>query len=161
MTTIAHFFSKVSSWCEKIGFLLASICGISILLVISFNVFARVFLPMSFLWPAECARFLLISGVFLGGSAAWKSNGLVRLDVVVTLFPKKVQDVVSLICEIGILLFLFLLLYESIVSVPQYAAIIADTMPISQMWPELGMVLGIIFMIIHTVNMLLERTVYK
>ena len=97
------------SWLEKIvlAFLMVSLSAI--FLISTTEVFRRYIIGRSFVWADELCRYILAYIAFLGGSLAYKNNGLVRLDLVQNRLGAKGKLLFSLVTNtivlvVGILL---------------------------------------------------------
>lgn len=74
-------------------------------LVLGVQIFCRFVLNNSLTWSEELARFMFIWSTFLSIGFCLKENISLKIDTFVTLFPKKVQLVISLISDLVMLVF--------------------------------------------------------
>ncbi len=82
----------------------------SLMVVIVFaNVVARYYLSASLAWSEEVARFMLIWLVFLGAVLAYVHDEHLGLDIVVRLFPRRVQQGLAVAGDLLIIVAVYLL----------------------------------------------------
>ena len=96
-----------------IGSVFLSITSILVLI----NVFTRYFLKFTFNWTEEVAVGAFVWVIFLGLASAYKTKGLIGVEVLTNLVPDKYQPVVlmitsSVVCEPR---------YEGVLSITQSA----------------------------------------
>lgn len=65
-------------------------------------------------WSLDIALFLIAWGVFLGADVAYREDKLVKVDILTAHLPKKVNEVLEIIMELIILVFLVALIYYGI-----------------------------------------------
>lgn len=75
-----------------------SLAGIVIFVCV--NVFCRYVLGYIFNWMEELCTILFVWCTFLGISSAYKTNDHVGINVLVMLFPKKVQRIIMIIVNL-------------------------------------------------------------
>ncbi len=102
---IMDYVAKIYTW--VIIFFTAAM-----FVIVGVNVFSRYVLNSSLGWADELARFVFIWISFLGAVIAYRNHDHVGLDLLVKRIPSpKIQAVLRLLGEIGILLVLLCLLY--------------------------------------------------
>ena len=88
--------------------------GISLvcLIIITFTgVISRYVFNTSYVWGEEAMLALIVWVVWFGGSAAFRHGNPIRIEIVVDMFPKRIQKIFSVfICLISTALLLYLLL---------------------------------------------------
>ncbi|NLF29183.1 MAG: TRAP transporter small permease [Clostridiales bacterium] len=77
-----------------------------IMVVLFISVIARYFLNSPIIWADELVTYLLICMTFLGGYIALRSDRLVRVTFVLSLFPGKARRAVHLFSQVVICAFL-------------------------------------------------------
>lgn len=146
----------LSGCCERIGEIAIGICGIGILISMLFAIVPRTFLGFSYAWPEELARYFMIWVAFVGASVALKRSELVSFEFFVSLFHGKNKYIASLIARAITFYFLVVFIRVGIQMLPSYMKSRAIGLPITLFWPALGLFIGGIFMLIHTVNGILH-----
>ena len=65
-------------------------------------------------WALDAALFLTAWSVFLGADVAYRNGKLVRVDILTDRLPHKVQNILMIAMEIGILIFLIVMFFYGI-----------------------------------------------
>ncbi|MBR0596553.1 TRAP transporter small permease [Sinanaerobacter chloroacetimidivorans] len=152
MKHISSIIARIGVW-----FVIASY-GIMIVVTL-IEVFRRYFFGQSFEWAEELVRFLLVSSTFIGGSVAYKKANLVFFDLLQNKLPKKKNDILNVINSFIILLFLLGVLKLGIdyTASPSIMLQKSPGLGMPMLIPYGAIPLGILFMVIFTVENLLER----
>lgn len=146
----------LSDLCERIGEIAIGICGIGILISMLFAIVPRTLLGFSYTWPEELSRYFMIWVAFVGASVALKRSELVSFEFFVSLFRGKNKYIASLIVRGITFYFLAVFLRVGVQMLPSYMKSKAVGLPITLFWPALGLFIGGIFMLVHTVNGILH-----
>jgi TRAP-type C4-dicarboxylate transport system permease small subunit len=75
------------------------------------QVFARYVLNDSMSWPEEFCRYCYVWSVFLSVSFTIKKRSMLRVGVVMDLFPAKIQNSVKILCDL-VMLALFVVFFQ-------------------------------------------------
>ena len=75
------------------------------------QVFARYVLNDSMSWPEEFCRYCYVWSVFLSLSFTIKKRSMLRVGVVMDLFPAKIQSTVRIFCDL-VILALFVVFFQ-------------------------------------------------
>lgn len=143
------FLSKA---CQKIGETVIGICGIGILVSMIFAIVPRTFFGFSYAWPEEVSRYLMIWVAFVGASVAMKRGELVSFEFFVSLCRGKRKYIANLIARAFTLYFLIFFIQVGIQMLPSYMKSKAVGVPITLFWPALGLFVGGLFMLVHTID---------
>lgn len=152
MKEVIKVLDRLSSICGKIGEIAIGICGLGILISMVFAIVPRMFFGFSFAWPEEVARYLMIWVAFVGASVALKRSELVSFEFFVSLFHGKRKHVANLISRVITLYFLVVFVIVGTQMLPSYMKSRATAVPITLFWPALGLFVGGVFMLIHTID---------
>ncbi|MCI8660765.1 MAG: TRAP transporter small permease [Lachnospiraceae bacterium] len=136
----------------KIGEMIIGICGIGILISMIFAIIPRTLFGFSFAWPEETSRYLMIWVAFIGSSVAMKRCELVSFEFFVSMFHGKNKFAAALIARAITLYFLVIFLHVGVQMLPSYMKSKAVGLPITLFWPALGLFVGGIFMLVHTID---------
>ena len=88
-------------------------------LVLGIQIFCRFVLNNSLTWSEELARFMFIWSTFLSIGFCLKEGISLKIDTLISLFPKKVQAVILLLGDVVMTVF-FLYLLPSAWEIPMY-----------------------------------------
>lgn len=152
MKGLIHRLDLLSEFCMKIGEVIIGICGIGILISMLFAIVPRTFFGFSFAWPEETSRYLMIWVAFIGSSVAMKRCELVSFEFFVSMFHGKNKRGATLIARIITLYFLVIFLNVGVQMLPSYMKSKAVGLPITLFWPALGLFVGGILMLVHTID---------
>lgn len=152
MKDLIHLLDSLSGFCMKIGEIIIGICGVGILISMIFAIVPRTLFGFSFAWPEETSRYLMIWVAFIGSSVAMKRCELVSFEFFVSMFRGKNKFAATLIARAITLYFLVIFLHVGIQMLPSYMKSKAVGLPITLFWPALGLFMGGIFMLVHTID---------
>ncbi|PID67260.1 MAG: C4-dicarboxylate ABC transporter [Fusobacteriales bacterium] len=65
------------------------------ILVVIMNVFTRYFLDFTYYWAEEIAVGCFVWTIFLGTAAAYREKGLIGVEAIVVLLPRKIRKMVE------------------------------------------------------------------
>lgn len=93
--------------------------GLLILLVIigftmMFQIMMRKVFGNPLPWPEELCRYCFIWSGYLSVGYCFRKNKVLKIDIVTQLFPKIVQNILEIIAEIIVLVFLVYIFYYSV-----------------------------------------------
>lgn len=93
-----------------IDYLISGICLIILVFITFFGVIWRYFLNAPFIWQEEVQLALITWVIYFGASAAFRNGSHIAIDMIVDMFPAKMQrvmDVIIHIVTLGVLGFIF------------------------------------------------------
>ncbi|ONI40531.1 C4-dicarboxylate ABC transporter permease [Candidatus Epulonipiscium fishelsonii] len=93
--------------------IIASIMLVALIFLTFLGVITRYVMSQPLTWMEEVQMFCLIWIVFGAGGAAFRYGNHVAIEMVVELFPKKVQRYIEVLVSIIVILTLLYLLYQS------------------------------------------------
>lgn len=94
-----------------IDYLISGICLIILVFITFFGVIWRYFLNAPFIWQEEVQLALITWVIYFGASAAFRNGSHIAIDMIVDMFPAKMQrvmDVIIYIVTLGVLGFIFI-----------------------------------------------------
>ena len=90
---------------------MAGLCALAMTLFITLDVFLRYAFNAPTIWANEVSSYLLLVMVFMGAAYALREKAHIRIDVVVSRLPRRVQDWMQVISSIIFLIFTVILGY--------------------------------------------------
>jgi len=87
-------------WLLAVTRTLAGICLLGSVAINFANIIGRYFFAVSIPWAEEIMLFLMVGCVFTGCCAVAWDGRPIRMDVVVSMLPAKVRDVLNLLSEL-------------------------------------------------------------
>ena len=87
-------------WLLAVTRTLAGICLLGSVAINFANIIGRYFFAVSIPWAEEIMLFLMVGCVFTGCCAVAWDGRQIRMDVVVSMLPAKVRDVLNLLSEL-------------------------------------------------------------
>jgi TRAP-type C4-dicarboxylate transport system permease small subunit len=82
--------------------------------VVTIQVVARYALPKAPPWTEEAARIFFVYTVAFAGGLAVKAGAFVAVDTFVTMLPKKLQTLITMLIHFVTVLFMWLIAYHSL-----------------------------------------------
>ena len=104
MKVLKNAFLKVMSIVSKVELLVAEILLAALIIVTIIGTLTRYFLGHPFTWMEEFQLACVVWIVFAAAAVAFHEKAHVAIEMVVDLFPKKVQDVINVLIGIVVLL---------------------------------------------------------
>ncbi|MCI9533856.1 MAG: TRAP transporter small permease subunit [Lachnospiraceae bacterium] len=143
---------RCSEWAERIGIVLATGSGFIMLFALLVGVTTR-WLPFmtSAIWSEEIARMCMLWLTANGASVAYKRADLVRFNLLVDLFSKKVRYLLELVSYVCVGIVLGVLLKYGYEMLLLKMRVRAAATRISYFWWALGLYIGFVLMAVHTV----------
>lgn len=83
--------------------------------VMTVNVAARAALNTDLAWNVEFGEFVLVWATFLGGAAAARRGGHIRISEIVTALPARSRRAVEALTRLGVLILLTVLVWKGMV----------------------------------------------
>jgi TRAP-type C4-dicarboxylate transport system permease small subunit len=153
-----HRISNIlNEFSKAILFILIS----SMTVIVFSQVVLRYIFNESLVWSEEVARYAFIWASFIGASIASKRATHIGVRIFIEMFPYKIKKKFEILINIFILIFLVVVLYSSIqITVRawhQWTAVLELRMT----YPYLALPLGILFMIIHHLDRMIEMIKFK
>jgi len=121
---------------EKI---VATICVVSMVVVLFLQVFTRYVLRAPLYWSEELARIILIWSVFLGADLSFRSGTHMRINILSKKLPKPLRMVSNIIAKITVTAFSVVLIFHGLSLSKRMMRIIA---------PATGIPIGLVDLII-------------
>lgn len=115
---------KNGGWKSVIGnldILVASIALIVLIVLTFFGVIMRYIVGKPFTWLEEVQLFCMVWIVFAAGGAAFRTGSHVAIEMVVEMFPKSVQKIISYLIDIVVFLVIAYLFYNSLGFIGMFA----------------------------------------
>lgn len=97
-------------------------------------------------WAQDISLLLFGWLTFIGADVVIKNNGLIRIDMLITHFPKTVQKLLSVIFDLVMLLFLLVLTVYGFILVSQSWSRTFNTLQLSYAWCTLAVPVGSLLM---------------
>jgi C4-dicarboxylate transporter DctQ subunit len=150
-----QYYSRLMDYAVHITKYLLGISLAIMTAVTVMEVVRRYLFGLSFPWAEELVRFMLIWVTFVGGAAAFRSGGLVMLDLVTGRLPERAKLILQLFTNTVVLVFLLFLFRNGIsyslspVIVNQNSAGLGISMTLPYMAIPLGFGLMILFSLEH------------
>lgn len=85
----------MNNFLKKFELYLGSIFISVTVIVVIMNVFTRYFLKFTYFWAEEVSVGCFVWTIFLGTAAAYREKGLIGVEAIVVLLPRKVRDIVE------------------------------------------------------------------
>jgi len=124
---------------DIVEYIIATILVISMVVVLSLQVFFRYVLHAPLYWSEELARILLIWSVFLGANLAFRSGSHMSIDVVSNILPGRLRWAAQMVSQIAVTGFCLVLLIVGFDFARKTAHIIA---------PATGISMGLVNMVL-------------
>lgn len=118
-------------------------------------IFALVFLSaiartigMPINWAQDISLLSFAWLTFIGSDIVIKSNGLIKIDMLVNKFPKSLQNILNVIFDLMMILFLLVLVIYGFMLVSQSWSRSFNTLKLSYAWCTLAVPVGAFLMLI-------------
>ncbi|MEA1964423.1 MAG: TRAP transporter small permease [Candidatus Aerophobetes bacterium] len=125
--------------------------------ILIIQVFLRYVLKTSIPFSAELARYLMVWVVFLAAGLALKEDTHISIRVLVDKLPGRARSSFNLAAQILLLVFLVLLMIESIAVLPYQRMQIILSMGVSVVWFYLAIPVGCSIMILFLFPKMYEK----
>ena len=106
--------NKILKVIGNLDIAIAAIALVILIVLTSSGVFMRYILGQPYTWLEEVQLFCMVWIVFAAGGAAFRTGNHVAIEMVVELFPKKIQKVIEIFVDIVILFVIGYLFLQSI-----------------------------------------------
>ncbi|MDU1414641.1 MAG: TRAP transporter small permease [Clostridium sp.] len=106
--------NKILKVIGNLDIAIAAIALVILIVLTSSGVFMRYILGQPYTWLEEVQLFCMVWIVFAAGGAAFRTGNHVAIEMVVELFPKKIQKVIEIFVDIVILFVIGYLFMQSI-----------------------------------------------
>lgn len=103
--------NKIINRILGVDYLIAGVCLTILVLVTFLGVIFRYFLNSPLIWEEEVQLMMSTWTIYFGAAAAFRTGGHIAIDMIVDMFPKKVQkvfDVLIFLVTTGVLVFLMM-----------------------------------------------------
>lgn len=105
----------------NLDILVASIALIVLIVLTFMGVIMRYVVGKPYTWLEEVQLFCMIWIVFAAGGAAFRTGSHVAIEMVVEMFPEKVQKIISYVIDVVVVLVLAYLFWNSIGFIQMFA----------------------------------------
>ena len=147
----------MSNCVDRVARIIVVITGILMLTSLSLGVFTRYVIKDPFIWTEEIARFCMLWLTFNGASIIMKKRELINFKFLLNNLSEKTRGILRIFITLFIIIFLLIFLYYGYEAMLVNTRVIASATGISLFWPSLGLYLGAVFMVIHSLDMLFEQ----
>lgn len=156
------FLDTVSGKIQKVLAVIAAFCSLTGLAAVFFQVIYRYiivkFTSFSFPFTEEYARFTTIWMTYLCAGICMKEGYMVSLNILYDKLPDRLKSVLYYATRIPIALFLYLVIYYSIVYLPKAAMYTSPVLRLSGVYlytmPIIGSVLMLYEMIVEVIGVI-------
>jgi TRAP-type C4-dicarboxylate transport system permease small subunit len=128
----------------------------SLVLFLTFSVFARYVLSFGMAWSDEAARLLFVWTVFLGFAVGLKHRGNIGVELVVDRLPAAWKRRAIVFQDLAILVFSLVFLWQSVITVKFSFLQRLPALQVSIAWLYFAVLIGSILMTIYAVANLWE-----
>ncbi len=108
-------------------------------------------------WSEELSRMLLIWIGMLGAGIAAKQGLHVGVDFLITILPKKLSQILSILIKGTLIWFLFFFAKYSFLAAEAAQKVKATTIEITMYFPKMALPIGSILIVIHVIYLLLAE----
>ena len=112
--------NRFSLW--HFDFALSGLSLTALIILTTLGVISRYFLNSPIAWLEEVQMMLIVWTTFMGGSVAVRMKGHVAIEVIVELFPKVVQRVLSMIVFVFVIIVLVVVAMQGMNLIQQLAS---------------------------------------
>ena len=147
---------KVVKWLdEHFEEVLLAIGLVVIVAVLTLQIIFRKVLGSSLAWSEELCRYIFMWSGMLTLSYTLHNGSAVKTELVINMFPKKVQRFTNIIIQIFLLL-LFLLMTKVSAEVVPTITQMGTAIPVSREWIFLSMPVGFLLAVVRTIQNLVK-----
>jgi len=104
---------------QNLDLIIAGIALTVLIFITFFGVIMRYFVAKPFVWQEELQIICFVWITFMAAGAAFRTGSHVAIDIVVDLFPKKIQKIVDVLIYLTVVLVLLYLIVQSGVYIVQ------------------------------------------
>ncbi len=148
---IVEYLRRISNFLERITGYVSMALVATMLAVVMIQVVLR-FFRASVPWSEELSRMLLIWIGMLGAGIAAKEGLHVGVDFVVSLLPKTIQRIISILINTVLIAFLVFFAKQGFNSAVAAKRVLATTMPMNMFVPKLALPVGALLMMVYLLN---------
>lgn len=123
------------------------LCGIGLFFSVVIQVFFRYVLNNPLFWPQETATYLMVWGIFLSCYYAYIDGSHVRVSFLVDKMPRNSRNVINLLMNVLVLVFLLVVVWEGINLSMQFIGIKSPMLRIPRLVPFLSIPIGSVLMV--------------
>ena len=152
-------YSKFLDALEKVEKVILAVTVGIMVLIIAYQVIMRYIFAHANSWSEELARYLFIYDVMIGAAIAIRRNSHLQIDILINCFSPKVKRIFTIIATLAGIVFLVLLFQYSLQLCTQAASNISPGVGISMAVPYAAMPIGIVLMILTSIEVVLENIV--
>lgn len=154
-------YSKFLDALEKVQKVLLAVSVAAMVILMIYQVILRYIFSNSNAWSEEMVRYLFILSVMLASPIAVRRNSHLQIDVLINCFSPRVKRIFTLLATLaGIVFLCFLLVYSVNLCVTATsnvsAGLAAAGLNVSMAVPYASMPLGVVLMILASVEVVLK-----
>ena len=138
---------------EKIAIYLCGSLVLLMLAIVTVQIFART-MSITVSWTEEASRYILIWLGMLAGGVALKQGAHAAVGFITEALPQKVQLVISIAMNVGILIFMAVFFWTGLISAIASRDVLASAFEITMFWPKMAVPVGSVFIILNCVYLI-------
>lgn len=154
---IYRILSVISGIVNKICIVLSALIGAAMVFCIVYGVFTRYVLGSQAIWTEEISRFLMVWLAFIGCSVAWYKGNMTRVTFVQSRLPETGQKILDAVCTVIVLIYLIFFIQSGNAALLIFKLQKESITKISMIYPAMGLYVGAVAMIIHSVPRLIGQ----
>lgn len=153
MALIGNYLERLSYLIDKFSRAFILVIIVTMVSVISLQVFCRYVLNSALIWPEELTIFLMSWMTFIGAAIALRGWQHIGIDFFIRKLSKKNRNIANILVRLIVLFFVGFLLVTGIFLVTSSSHMISEALRISLVWPRLSVPVGATFMLIHVLHL--------
>lgn len=126
--------------------------------IVILNVFTRYILNFTFFWAEEVSVGCFVWTIFLGTSAAYRTKGLIGVELLVAILKPKYRNIVTFLTSIILLIISIIMLVFSYTYIINSTKITA-TLEISYIYINIGIVISFFLMSVYSIKFVIEAAI--
>ncbi|WP_199614019.1 TRAP transporter small permease [Paenibacillus alkalitolerans] len=147
---------KIFKWIDRTLETACFIVFAALILVVVIQILSR-FLPFSFIWTEELARFLFIYGIVLGAPLAIKRKEFVNVDMLINKLPPRNKRFYDIILNVAVILLMFIIGMKGMEFAGLGVGQQSSTMPIPMAVPYASICISAFLMVLYSLHNLMEQ----
>ena len=137
---------------SKVSIFVSASCTGILAIVMMMQIFCRKVLNDSLTWSDEMGGYLLVWIALFGAVTALFEKKHLAIDSLIDRMPKKVQNVMRIVIDVLIIIFLIIVFYFSIPLMTKLTGMTAISLPIPQKFIYSPLVITTLFSIVILIN---------
>lgn len=156
MALIGNFLERLSYYIDKFARAAILVIMMTMVFVVTLQVFCRYVLNSALIWPEELTLFLMSWMTFIGAAIALRSWEHIGIDYFVRKLSPKMRKVANIMVRLAVLFFVAFLLVTGIFLVASSSHMISEALRISLVWARLSVPVGASLMLIHILHLVYQ-----